>query len=255
MDYELQYHTFLQEQSGLNVKEYKFAELKDFFGKKQTYFLDLILPEKRSDKKMPVVFFIHSGGFVKSCNKRQAYISLFAKELISHGYAVVSPDYPLYDTEQEMLKAGGFPSAFEICAETIHKAYRYICEHADVFSLDQNMISIMGGSAGAMAAFYAISNYQDSYHAFINLWGAPDPLPELCKFPPTLIVHGSKDTIVPCEREEAVIREFEKYKVDYKFNLLEGEGHTPLRRFHDFMPDILQIFEKTRRNADETANI
>ena len=224
----------------MRLEELSFCTMENFSGVTEEYRLDLIRSEVPASTHQPVVFFIHGGGFVKPNDKRQAYISMFAKELTKAGYAVISPDYPQFENEEHRDAAGGVTAAYAKAAEAVHYAYQFVQEHATQWNLDPTRIAIMGGSAGGIASFYAISNYSDAYCAFINCWGAPEIIPDVSHFPATLSVHGTEDPLVPYLLEEAVQAAFEEYTIFHKLITLPGCGHTPLNKFAEFMPDIIE---------------
>ena len=175
---------FKPDYTGMNLTELAFCEMEDHYGKQQIYKLDLITPPEKGDKPRPVVFFVHGGGFAQPCDKRQAYISMFARTLTAAGYAVVSPDYPIYDDSDQFHAVGDEKVAYTKAGEAVHLAYQYIVEHAGELDLDPERIAIMGGSAGGMAAFYGIGCYPDRYRAFVNLWGVPEVTPCPRRYPP-----------------------------------------------------------------------
>ena len=78
----------------------------------------------RSTIPLPVVIFAHGGGFVQPNDKRQGYIPVFAKALTKEGYAVVSPDYPVFDNLKER-EAWNKTAGADRAAEAVYLAYQY----------------------------------------------------------------------------------------------------------------------------------
>lgn len=242
MNPEIQFRTmFKADYTGMTLTELEFGTLLNHRGKPQAYKLDLITPPTLPEKPMPVVFFIHGGAFQQPCDKRQAYICMFARSLTEAGYAVVSPDYPLFDDADDMEANGGDAAGYTKASEAVHIAYGYLQENAAKLHLDMDRVAIMGGSAGGMTGFFAIANWEDRYRAFINLWGAPKEAPDLAKFPPTLSVHGTADKAVSYEWELSIQKRLEELRIPHELITLEGSGHTPLDRMEDFLPAILQL--------------
>lgn len=241
---EIEFRRMNADYSGMSLTEMPFCEMEDFAGKVQTYKLDIIMPAGIQAKPLPVVFFIHGGGFVPPCDKRQIYIPMIARHLTQAGYAVVSPDYPLFD-DVEQRRTAGDAAGGNKAAEAVHKAYGYINENAAKFGLDAERIAIMGGSAGGMTGFLTIAQFKDPYKAFINLWGAPKmETPDLKDFPPTLSVHGTDDKAVPYALEAPIQQSFEDYGIWHQLVTLEGAGHTPLHRLDEYLPQILDLLAK-----------
>ena len=238
---ELEYRMKYQpDYTGMLVTELPFAELEDHAGRRESYCLDLIVDENRPARPLPVVIFVHGGGFLKPNNKRQAYISRFARAFTQAGLAVVSPDYPQFEDAEQMERAGGEPAGYGRAAEAIHLTYRFLAERASGLGLDASRIAIIGGSAGGWTAFHAIAAYPDRYRLFINCWGVPGRLPPLTSFPPTLSVHGTADALVPYAREAAAQEALERAGIRHRLISLEGSGHTPLDRMGEFLPVILE---------------
>ena len=242
MNPEIQFRTmFKPDYTGMSLTELEFGTLLDHRGKPQVYKLDLIPPPTLPEKPMPVVFFIHGGAFQQPCDKRQAYICLFARSLTEAGYAVVSPDYPLFDDAEDMKANGGDAAGCAKASEAVHVAYGYLQENAVRLHLDMDKVAIMGGSAGGMAGFFAIADWQDRYSAFVNLWGAPKEAPDLAKFPPTLSVHGTADKAVLYEWELPIQQRFEELHIPHELITLEGSGHTPLDHMEEFLPQTMKL--------------
>lgn len=222
---------------GMNVEELVFGELTGHYGESKSYALDLVTALD-SEGPYPVAFFLHGGGFSSENDKRQGYIPRFAKELTDAGWAMVSPDYPVYKNRED--SAGNYTPGAVLAAEAVQLAYEYLAENADDLNLDMDRVVLLGGSAGGMAGFYAVSAHPEQYKAFINLWGAPEEVPDLSSFPPTLTVHGTADTTVPFDRELGIQDELERLGIKHDIVVLEGAGHTPIPQMDIYMPVVFE---------------
>lgn len=105
--------------------------------------LHLVLPaeENRAEGKMPILVFIHGGGWagLNSENHAVAYTGEGALWALERGYAVAFVDYTLVDEEHT-----GMPNqVYEVKA-----AIRYLRSIAKENSLDADKIAVMGESAG-----------------------------------------------------------------------------------------------------------
>ena len=233
---------------GMTVEEYTFCRLKNYRGEMQDYALDLITLPEPTEAPRPVVIFVHGGGFVQPYDKRQGYIPIFAKALTKAGYAVVSPDYPIFDTREQRNEWNDSFGA-DRAAEAIHLAYLYIKENAERLRLDADRIAIMGGSAGGMACFYLLEHYETDIKAFGNCWGAPwKLLPDVAAFPPTVSIHGTADPLVSYELELPIQDAFKTAGIPHKLLSIEGAGHTPMKHFGTYIPTVLEWLEKHLKN-------
>lgn len=236
---EIQFRSrFQPDYTGMDLTEEIFCRMEDHTGTLRDYSLDIITSAGSRSSQLPVILFIHGGGFIEPCDKRQSYISLFARTLTQKGYAVVSPDYPLFADSDALEKAGGEPAGYQKASAAVHLAYQYIQKHAARLGFDPHRIAIIGGSAGGWASFYAVP--QDHYKALINLWGVPQILPDLSGFPPVFSVHGTADCLVPYEREAALQQGLEQHHIPHSLISLKDSGHTPLNRLEEFLPAMVE---------------
>ncbi len=234
--------------AGMRLEELTFCRLENYYGEIQDYKLDVITSVEKPQNPRPVVIFVHGGGFVQPHNKRQGYIPVFARSLTAAGYAVVSPDYPIFNNSDDRLKWNESRGA-DRAAEALHIAYAYIKENAEKLNFDSEHIAIMGGSAGGMACFYLLENYNDEFKFFGNCWGAPWSIkPNVTNFPPTVSIHGTADKAVAYELELEIDASFEKAGIPHKLITLEDAPHTPMKYSSTFMPIVLEWLDKYMKN-------
>lgn len=100
--------------------------------------LDLFSPNQKSSAPVPVVLWIHGGGFI-SGSKEQ--VDNYAIMLASKGYAVASLDYSI---------APG--SRYPIPVRQANAALRYLSDHAAEYGGDNTRMFVGGDSAGAQIA-------------------------------------------------------------------------------------------------------
>jgi acetyl esterase/lipase len=197
------------------------------------HLLDIYLPANTTGK-VPVVVFIHGGGWIS--NDKYAdmgYMPNTITAMLNNGMAVVSIDY-------RFATDAVFPGILQDC----NQAVSFLYDHADQYKLDKNRIALMGFSAGGYLAtmmgtsqnnkidrFYVPRSYRPiRYRAVVDFYGpvdlvllpgnedekspeglligaAPLARPDLAKAaspltyidkndPPFLIYHGEKDAIV-----------------------------------------------------------
>lgn len=244
---EAQYRRYRPDYSGMTLRELTFCTMPDLSGAPLELQTDLITLEgPPAPTPLPVVVFVHGGGFIEPNDKRQAYISRFARAFTAAGYAVLSPDYPQYADQEEMDAHGDALKAMRTAGEAVHRLYEFLSREGASLGLDAGRVALMGGSAGAMAGFYAIAGHpEDHYRMFGNLWGTPDPLPPLGGFPPVLSVHGTADPLVSFDREAPLQQALEERGVPHTLVPLEGAGHTPIGQWDQFMPPLMDLLNQT----------
>jgi acetyl esterase/lipase len=197
------------------------------------HLLDIYLPAY-SKGKLPVVIFIHGGGWLS--NDKYAdmgYMKKTVAEIVSSGFALASIDYR-FSTQAV------FPAQMQDC----NRAVSYLFDNADKYNLDKNRFALMGFSAGGhLASMVGLSKNNDvaaffmpgtsklfRFKAVVDFYGpaelilfpgsdnekspeglligaAPLARPDLAKAaspvtyvdkddPPFLIIHGEKDQLV-----------------------------------------------------------
>lgn len=109
--------------------------------KLERHLLDIYLP-KDAKKPVPLVIFVHGGGWLS--NDKYAdmgYMKRTIKEIIQSGFALVSIDYR-YATDSV------FPAQIRDC----NKAVSYLYDNADKYGFDRKRFALMGFSAGGHLA-------------------------------------------------------------------------------------------------------
>jgi len=97
--------------------------------------LDLYRPKDRQDD-LPVVIWIHGGGWLKGSKDRCPGVFLAAE-----GFAVVSTSYRL-------ASVAPWPAQIDDCYETV----RWVRREAEKYGFDSDHIGVWGGSAGGHLA-------------------------------------------------------------------------------------------------------
>lgn len=197
------------------------------------HLLDIYLPADARGK-LPLVIFIHGGGWLG--NDKYAdmgYMQKTVAEIISNGYAMASIDYR-FSTQAV------FPAQIQDC----NRAVSFLYDIADTYGLDRERFALMGFSAGGhLASLVGLSENNDietfympgtsksfSFKAVVDFYGpaelilfpgaddenspeglligaAPLARPDLARAaspvtyvdkddPPFIIIHGEKDELV-----------------------------------------------------------
>ncbi|MDR4952149.1 alpha/beta hydrolase [Chryseobacterium sp. ES2] len=131
--------------------------------------LDLYTPKNATTEKLPVLIYIHGGGWVEGDKVVNAdnYLETTVKKLIGKQYAVISINYTLLNDSTH----------FPLPLEDTKDAVRWVRKNAEKYHFDTNNIGLFGASAGAhlslMAAYTPDNTYLgnpelSSYSAKVN---------------------------------------------------------------------------------------
>jgi len=219
--------------------------------------LDLYRPEAIAETPLPVVIWVHGGGWLNGSKDNCP-----AAFLAARGFAVVSVSYRLTDVAQ-------WPGQINDCSAAI----RWIRENAGEYQLNPDAVGAWGSSAGGHLAalmgtrpgkndekikLQAVCDWfgptdllamppnvvsetrtyeQVSQSNGAKLLGTPVPdAPELAKDasalyhvsaddPPFLIMHGSEDPGVPISQSTRFHEALRSEGVESTLVIIEGAGH------------------------------
>jgi len=203
------------------------------------HLLDIYLPPDLKGK-LPLVIFIHGGGWLS--NDKYAdmgYMKKTVAEIVSSGFALASIDYR-FSTQAV------FPAQIQDC----NRAISFLYDNAEKYGFDKKRFAVMGFSAGGhLASLVGLSENNDvksfympgtsksfTFKAVVDFYGPADliffpgandakspeglligaaPLarPDLAKAaspityvdkndPPFLIIHGEKDELVSTKQSQ-----------------------------------------------------
>lgn len=195
----------------------------------------------RTSSSRPIIIFIYGGSW--QAGEREGY-GFVGRALAERGFLVVIPDYRLVPEVR-------FPGFLQDNAS----AFRWVLQNAARFGGDPSRIVLVGHSAGAYnAAMLALDptwlgNEGRAVKGFIGLAGPYDFLPldepvavaafgkesDLGKTqpinfasaddPPSLLLHGSKDTIVYARNSQRLRDRLVGFGVDARMKLYDEIGH------------------------------
>jgi acetyl esterase/lipase len=211
--------------------------------------LDLYQQADRAESPLPVVVFIHGGGW--HGGEKESYREM-AAQVASHGYVCASIDYRL-------AGEAPFPAALEDCK----CAVRWVRAHASELQIDPSAIAVLGHSAGGhLAAMVALSPgkfegdggwpqassaaqcalcYSAPYDlaALERSLGTPltqflgsvaaaeaSPLTYVqAGAVPFLVCHGDADDLVPVEQSDVFVSALQERDIPVDYLRLPGGGH------------------------------
>jgi acetyl esterase/lipase len=107
---------------------------------------DVYRPKDTTLDPLPIVVFVHGGGFVVGSRKANRD---YVEKLADRGYVVFVPEYRLLD---ESDGKGALAGIADVCA-----SLSYLKDNAERFGGDLSRLFVIGESAGAFLAVYAIA--------------------------------------------------------------------------------------------------
>ncbi|MGK4566730.1 alpha/beta hydrolase [Flavobacterium sp. 3HN19-14] len=174
--------------------------------------LDLFLPEKTPNTKLPLLLYVHGGGF--SIGERQSEHSI-CKYLAQNGYATATITYTLYMKDKKFSCDGVLPEkvkAFQYAVNDLWLATSFFIRNSEKYNIDTSKIFISGSSAGGetvLQAAYWDFNLMNmygtqlpkdfKYAGIVSGSGAIMDLNLITKdnLIPMMFFHGNGDSTVP----------------------------------------------------------
>jgi acetyl esterase/lipase len=263
----------------LLAQEVRIQKDVDYLGAGRAEKMDLYLPEGAPPAGgRPAVLILHGGGW-SGGDKGAAREINIGTTLARAGYVGASINYVL----GEKVPGRGATLA-QVWPRNLHDcktAVRFLRKHATAYGIDPERIGVIGGSAGGhLAAMVGLTGPGDGLdpecpwgelscrvQAVATLYGPHDlltmggePSPEEMDFlrraspvayatkddPPVLILHGTKDTIVPPAQSERLAEALRKAGVEHDHVAVDGAPHSfhleP--QGHDLRPRVLEFFDR-----------
>jgi acetyl esterase/lipase len=210
--------------------------------------LDLYLPVDKSALLRPAVMWFHGGGFRPGNDKRQIYIPWFAKAFASRGYVGIAADYRLR-AEPTLDLAGTIRDA----VDDARMALGWVRTKSPEYRIDASRIALAGGSAGGIVVLnlchdpeQLVDRERDGLFAVLDMWGTPGGQWRLydqvnpCS-PPTLLVHGTSDALVPYEWSRGLAEELARAQVGHVLLTLPDAPHTPLMHMEQIVETMARF--------------
>jgi acetyl esterase/lipase len=215
--------------------------------------LDLYIPTEQ--KNMPLVVFVHGGGWEHG-DKAGDSLNPNNLQLLWDGYAMASINYRL-------APAAIWPAQIQDCKAAI----RWLKAHAHEYGYDASRIAVVGESAGGQLVavlgttsgsktfdvgenldsssdvtcvvdLFGPADFTAFEGKFSFLGGAPKDHLDLARSaspinyvhrgePAMLVVHGTADQLVPYIQAELLVGAMDKVGAPYYFHTVVGGGHNP----------------------------
>lgn len=217
--------------------------------------LDVYQSSVKSSLKRPVIIFVHGGGFSYGDKEQDLYVKM-ATAFAKRGYVSFSVNYRLKDPKKPYVS-----KVLDDAMADVMMALRWVKDHRKEYNIDTAKIIICGDSAGGAIAVNTSYDHalEHVFIACIDLWGGMcDPKdPEFLHVPPwdqpiypsdiqpgtppTCIIHGTSDTVVPYSTSEALSHKLAKAKIYHELHPLKGANHYPEKRADEFIPLMLSF--------------
>jgi len=226
-----------------------------------------IYRRKDLDRDAPGLIFIHGGGWSKG--KRSDYLP-YLLDYAQKGYVTITVSYRLSGTAH-------FPAA----VQDVQAAIQWVREHSAAHGIDPERIALIGGSAGghlAMMAAYSDDGPDEKVQAVVNIYGPSDLTTEYARNrneclhfigrsypespdlyraasprshisgddPPTLIFHGTIDSLVPVSQSDSLHDWLDRAGVPNEYHRLKGWPHTMdlAKKVNDYCQYYMDAFFK-----------
>jgi acetyl esterase/lipase len=211
--------------------------------------MDISMPVSSITTNRPAVIWFHGGAFVVESKQQMRDMITFTSSL---GYVSIAPDYRLATQGGVKLRD---------IYQDARDAYLFIRTNASNLGIDINRISLGGDSAGAHLALL-VGLKEEGVKSIIDLYGStdlmslynqsnqswketivslvmgskPDDDPESWSYlspinfvsqdsPPILIMHGTKDILVPFSQATALRDKINQVGGRYIFTPVENADH------------------------------
>ena len=223
------------------------------YGKDSLQKMDVYLPSNRSTDSTKVIVLIHGGGWAGGDKAEfAAAIPVLQQKLPQ--YAIVNINYRL---------ANKLTNHFPTQENDVKMALQFIVDHATEYNISKEVV-LLGASAGAHLAllqaykytdpvepkavisFFGPADMVDLYNSTNNSYyqmglqlligGTPESKPAVFEqaspihfvnkqSPPTLLLHGGKDGLVPVAQSKKLKAQLDKAGVPSELVVYGNEGH------------------------------
>lgn len=200
----------------------------------------------------PVVILTHGGGFGagdKGYTTAQGnFYPDLATAFATNGFVAFSINYRLWPN-----CPGGCPDEINMAIEDVMTALDWIRAHSVHYGINAAKVLIAGDSAGgglAINTSYQSTNV-NSFLGCISLWGGVPPYgtdvhpantcPITPQTPPTCIIHGTADTVVPYAISENLSSNLTAAAVYNELHPLVGYNHYPVMTNGVYNTNLVRI--------------
>ena len=228
-----------------------FADVRNNEGKPERLLLDLYLPGASHAAPHPAIMWFHGGGFAPGNDRRQVYIPMFARAFAARGYIGIAPDYRVRANPH-----ADFPGTIGDAVADGRRALDWVRTNAAAYGWDGRRLVLAGGSAGGMLvlsmchdAAQSIDATRDGVQAIFDMWGSPARQWRTFDHvhagsPPTLLIHGTADALVPYANSVALAKELTEAGIPNRLLTLPDAPHTPLKHFDQIVAAMVEFLKQ-----------
>ena len=173
-------------------------------------------PEAPANAKVPAVIVVHGSGGGGS------YFEYYGREFTKLGYFVFIVHY-FESTRTGYAQPHLIQQHFVTWLQTLADCVSYVMAHPRV---DANRVALLGISLGGYLST-SLAAQDPRIAAVVDIFGGmPKELaPSVSRMPPTLILHGDADPVVPVSEAEHLESVLKRIHADYEKVILPGQGH------------------------------
>jgi acetyl esterase/lipase len=163
------------------------------YGPNAKHVFDVYYPDERGDEPLPVIMFIHGGGW-GAFNKSGA--QKMVKSVTGHGYALIAISYR-YISEAGQAPGEMVPPVSAPLYDAA-RAIQHVRYHADELGIDPDRIGITGGSAGGASCIWI------ALHDDLADPDAEDPISRMSTKPQCAVPVQAQSSLDPIQVREWV---------------------------------------------------
>ena len=175
----------------------------------------------KAEGKRPAVVMLHGAGGLEPAGGGEAMRAV-ARLVAGRGYVVVMVHY--FDrTSTRMADEPTMKREFPTWMKTVRDAVSHV---SGLPGVDADRVGLVGFSLGAYLSL-SESSFDPRIKGVVEFFGGlPEPLVDRAgSIPPTLILHGDADPVVPVQQARDLERLLKAKGVTYDMHIYKGAGH------------------------------
>jgi len=235
----------------------EYSRANDHNQKIQSLQLDAYQLPKQDHTKRPVIILVHGGGFERgdkgyTVGQGNFYPDL-AVAFARKGYVAFSINYRLWPD----FSADSFHIELDNAISDVLAAVKWIKNNCAAYGIDTTKMLIGGDSAGGGLSVNASYCNAKLFAGCIDMWGGLPPYgiqnskiqqvnicPVGSHTPPTCIIHGTEDDVVPYYTSQCLSESLNAAGVYNELHPLQGAKHYPVILFDQIIQIMIDFSNK-----------